>query len=198
VLIINNYNLWVFNDEITKLLYSIPTAKFLIEDIPSEVILTQIFNGKIKFGNLTISISKPSVVISPYYVTKTLKEWDLIIHNEKIFSDSIVLTNTENICEEKEIGINIYDISSKLFQKKLIAECGVDHKVNFIQHKIRGPTKVSVMYKSEAEKKGYKYLNLNITVDFYISLFKNASNVEVEVYEKMRELLKQLNPKLSA
>ena len=150
----------------------------------------QIFNGKIKFGNLTISISKPSVIISPYYVTKTLKEWDLIVHNEKIFSDSIVVTNTENICEEKEIGVNMYDISSKLFQKKLIAECGVDHKVNFIQHKIRGNTKVSVMYKSEADKKGYKYLNLNINVDFYISLFKNASNIEVEVYEKMRELLK--------
>ena len=53
------------------------------------------------------------------------------------------------------------------------------------------------MYKSEAEKKGYKHLNLSITVDFYISLFKNANNVEVEVYEKMRQFLKQLSPKLS-
>ncbi|WP_236609044.1 hypothetical protein [Saccharolobus islandicus] len=70
-----------------------------------------------------ISIVKPSVVIAPYYVIKTLKEWDLIVHSEKIVNEQLIVTITNNLCEEKVIGINPYDISSKLFQKKLITEC---------------------------------------------------------------------------
>ncbi|QGR16707.1 hypothetical protein D1869_05535 [Sulfurisphaera ohwakuensis] len=194
LLLISNYNFWTIEDEIVNIISTIPTARYLIEYVPSEVILAQIFNDKIRFGKLVISISKPSIIIAPYYVIKTLKEWDLIIHNEKIISEQIVITLSKNICEEKVIAINSFDLSSKLFQKKLIAECGKDHKTDFSYVKIRELTSniPKVMYKSEAEKLGLPYSNLNISVDFYISLFKNASKIEIETYEKLREVVKKL------
>ncbi|ADB86250.1 hypothetical protein [Saccharolobus islandicus] len=193
LLVIENYNFWVINDRLISLIDNIPTAKYLIENLPSEVILSQVFNGKIKFGNLIISIVKPSVVIAPYYVIKTLKEWDLIVHSEKVVNEQLIVTITNNLCEEKVIGINPYDISSKLIQKKLITECGTDHVVDFVYTKVRfrNMSIPLVLYKSEAEKLGYKkHLNLNLSIDFYVSLFKNATNVEVEAYEKIREFLK--------
>ncbi|BFH73937.1 hypothetical protein SJAV_18810 [Sulfurisphaera javensis] len=143
---------------------------------------------------MLISISKPSIIIAPYYVIKTLKEWDLIVHNEKLLNEQIVITKTKNLCEERVIGINPYDISSKLFQKKLIAECGKDHKVEFAQIKIKEykDNLPIVMYKSEAEKLSLQYLNLGLSIDFYVSLFKNATDVEIQTYENIRKFFKNI------
>ncbi|AOL15445.1 hypothetical protein BFU36_00395 [Sulfolobus sp. A20] len=191
LLLILNINFWILKEMITGSLKEIPTAKYLLEFLPSDIILSQIFNGKLKIGNLSFSISKPSIIIAPFYVMKTLKEWDLIVHSQKIGSEGIVVTNTRDICEESEIAVREYDISSKLFEKKYISTCGKDkyEKLRLFKAKMNEVLKreVAVVYRNEVKD---NFLDLEISVDFYIILFKNPSKEEVEAYEKLRSVIK--------
>lgn len=191
LLLILNINFWILKEMITGSLKEIPTAKYLLEFLPSDIILSQIFNGKLKIGNLSFSISKPSIIIAPFYVMKTLKEWDLIVHSQKIGSEGIVVTNTRDICEESEIAVREYDISSKLFEKKYISTCGKDkyEKLRLFKAKMNEVLKreVAVVYRNEVKD---NFLDLEISVNFYIILFKNPSKEEVEAYEKLRSVIK--------
>ncbi|TRM85407.1 hypothetical protein DJ522_00875 [Sulfolobus sp. F3] len=191
LLLILNINFWILKEMITGSLKEIPTAKYLLEFLPSDIILSQIFNGKLKIGNLSFSISKPSIIIAPFYVMKTLKEWDLIVHSQKIGSEGIVVTNTRDICEESEIAVREYDISSKLFEKKYISTCGKDkyEKLRLFKAKMNEVLKreVAVVYRNEVKD---NFLDLEISVYFYIILFKNPSKEEVEAYEKLRSVIK--------
>jgi len=193
LLLIANINLWTLKETITSSLKEIPTAKYLLEFLPSDIILSQIFNGKLKIGNLSFSINKPSIIISPFYVMKTLKEWDLIIHSQKIGSESIIITNTRDMCEESEIAVREYDISSKLFEKKYISTCGKDsyERLRLFKAKMNEvlKRKVAVIYRNEI-RDNITFLDLKISVDFYITLFKNASKEEAEIYEKLRNAIK--------
>ncbi len=191
LLLILNINFWTLKEMITSNLKEIPTAKYLLEFLPSDIILSQIFNGKLKIGNLSFSIGKPSIIIAPFYVMKTLKEWDLIVHSQKVGSEGIAVTNTRDMCEESEIAVREYDISSKLFEKKYISTCGKDKYENLRLFKAKMnealKRKVAVVYRNEVKD---NFQDLEINVDFYIILFKNASKEEVEAYEKLRSAIK--------
>ena len=189
-------NLWVKREEIEKVVNENPVIKPLYLYLPSDVILALIFNEKIKVGELKFSITKPSVILSPYYVVKTLKEWDLIVHEVKVFKDEVVLANSStNICENKKIVATQYDISKRVMDKRFITSCGVDYKPNYyfvpsnerIESAVAGDT--TVLYKSEAEKLKVNYIPTGLTVEFHLSLFKNFSDHEVKLYESLRGVI---------
>jgi hypothetical protein len=134
--------------------------------------------------------------IQPYYVIKTLKEWDLLLHHEKIGKEEIVVLNTEDPCGEEEIIVNRYDISSRLFKKKLIAMCGKVNNVKIVNGVLREFIKSSkpiVVYSNKVNDGGKrKITQMNIKVDFYISLFKNSSKLEIEGYESVKTVLNKV------
>ncbi|MEJ2776053.1 hypothetical protein WIW90_07485 [Sulfolobaceae archaeon RB850M] len=192
ILVLANYNFYTLVDEIKNAF----NTKYLIELLPSDVILLHIFNEKIKIGNLMLNSQKPSIIIAPYYVIKTLKEWDLLLHYEKIGKEEIVVLNTEDPCGEEEIIVNGYDISSRLFKKKLIAMCGKENNVKIVNGVLREFIKSSkpiVVYSNEVNDEGKrKITHMNIKVDFYISLFKNSSKLEIEGYESVKTVLNKV------
>jgi len=188
-------NMWLEKEKFAKVAEEIPEAKTLYMFLPSDVILSLIFNEKVKMGQLKISISKPSVILSPYYVIKTLKEWDLIVHEAKVFKDEVVLANSrEDICKNEKVVVAQYDISKRLMDKKFIASCGVEFKPPYyfvpsnerLDIALEGV--VTVLYKSEADRLKVNYVQTGLTLDFHISLFKNFSNHEVKLYESLKNV----------
>ena len=195
-LLLVNMNLWVRKEEIEKVVNDYPTVRPLYLYLPSDVILALIFNEKVKIGELKLSISKPSVVLSPYYVVKTLKEWDLIVHEVKVFKDEVVIANSkEDICENEKVVVAQYDISKRLVDKKFLTSCGADYKPNYhfvpsnerVDSAIAG--NATVLYKSEAERLKVSYVPTGLTVEFHLSLFKNFSEHEVKIYEGLRSVM---------
>ncbi|QGR19668.1 hypothetical protein [Stygiolobus azoricus] len=167
--------------------------------LPSDVILSLIFNEKVKIGQLKISISKPSVILSPYYVTKTLKEWDLIAHEVKVFKDEVLANSREDICKNEKVVVSQYDISKRLMDKKFVASCGVEFKPPYyfvpsnerLDIALEGA--VTVLYKSEADRLKVNYIQTGLTIDFHVSLFKNFSNHEVKLYEGLKNIFQVKN-----
>ncbi|BDB98791.1 hypothetical protein [Saccharolobus caldissimus] len=195
VKIFMNYNFWHRAKRIHDMLTD-QLIKSLILLFPSEVIIRHIFGDKVKIGNLILDLP-PNIVIVPYYVIKTLKEWDLLLHNEKIAEDGVVVVNVNNICDSAEYVYPAYDYIARVFEQHYLANCGIDKleklKYSSIRTKLRegidaaSKGKPSVMYKSEAEYLKLSYVELKAKVDFYIGLFKNSSKQTINAYEILRK-----------
>jgi len=185
-LIMVNCNFWTLKAKLRKLLEG-HALRYLVEFLPSDVILTQVFNGKIRLGEVTLSAGKPSVIVGPYYVLKALKDWDLIVHSQKLGNLRVVVTNTDDVCQEREIAVRELDISAKLFEKKYVATCGKEslNEVKVVKAKVNEifQDRVAVVYSNEVQG---KYLDTGVGVDFYAMLFKNPTKEEVEIYEEIR------------
>ena len=189
-------NIWVVRDKLAKVVEGNPVIKPLYLYLPSDVIVSLIFNEKIKVGELRLSITKPSIILSPYYVVKTLKEWDLLAHETKLYKDEVVLANSkDNICDNDKVVVTRYDISKRLIEKKFVTSCGVEYKPKYyfvpsnerIDSAREGLT--TVLYRSEAEKLNVTYFSTGLTVDFHLSLFKNFSDKETRLYEGLKDIL---------
>lgn len=190
-----NYNFWTKSIEVYDFLNK-QFIKSLILTLPSEVIIRIIFNDKIKIGNLILDFS-PQIILTPFYVIKTLKEWDLLLHSEKIYEDEIVIVNVKDICDTTEYVYPMYDYIARVFEQHYLANCGANGleklKENSIRTKLREGIdmirsgKAGVLYKSEAQYLNLEYKNIRGSkIDFYIGLMKNSSKNAINAYEILR------------
>ncbi|MEM4086604.1 MAG: hypothetical protein QXR34_09650 [Saccharolobus sp.] len=190
-----NYNFWTKSIKVYDFLNK-QFIKSLILTLPSEVIIRVIFNDKIKIGNLILDFS-PQIILTPFYVIKTLKEWDLLLHSEKIYEDEIVIVNVKDICETTEYVYPMYDYIARVFEQHYLGNCGTDGleklKENSIRTKLREGVdmirsgKPGVLYKSEAQYLNLEYKNIKGSkIDFYIGLMKNSSKNAINAYEILR------------
>lgn len=196
-------NIHLVSEKIFSLIKQDNYVEILIETLPSEIILRQIFNEKIKIGKLIIDI-QPNIVIVNSEIIKILKDWDLLLHHEPIARDYGVIAylNEENLSRLCYPNPE-YDILGRLVERELDDEVKQNAIKTTLNHREaprllrEGKASSAILYKTEAENLGLKYKVLNVNITINLGLFKNSDKLTINIYEnlrnKIRKLLKEVN-----
>lgn len=184
-------------DKVFSLIKELNYVEILIETLPSEILLKQIFNEKIKIGKLIIDI-RPNILIANSEVIRVLKEWDLLLHQEPIAKEYAVIayerdsnTFTRISYPDPEV-----DVLGKLAEKELREDQRRNSIKTYLNHReaIRllreNKVDAAVLYRSEAKVYGLKFKQLNSFITIHLGLFKNADRLTINVYETLRNNLK--------
>ncbi len=194
IVIFMDSSLVCFVPDLLKILDSQYVSPF-IETFPSTLLLKQMFNEKIKIGNLILD-KYPKIIILPSNEMKTLKDWDIILLKENYAKLRMFLANDngEDICNKK-IGVPNpeYSILGRLFVSLYQTKCKSDSKLIFsdlyhreIPKMLRdGIVDLGVLWEHEAKNNGFKGNPLNRTINLEIAVIKGADNTYLDIYKIM-------------
>jgi ABC-type molybdate transport system substrate-binding protein len=165
-----------------------------IESFPSEILFRQIFNEKIKIGNLIVS-KPPNIVVLPSNHMQALKEWSVLLFKQNYAKLKMAMaTEKEDICEPVSIAVpnpqyftigsifmDIYPIRCKKENKMIIS-----NEMNQIYYMLKkGEVDAGIMWEHQAKLNNFKYVKMNRTLNLEIGVFKGADKNVMKAYEIM-------------
>ncbi|AWR95573.1 hypothetical protein [Acidianus brierleyi] len=170
---------------------------YFIESFPSEILFKQIFNEKIKIGNLIINKS-PKIVVLPTNQMKALKEWDLLLLKRSYAKLRMSMaTEKEDICKPNSIAvpnpqyftigsifIDIYQIRCKN-ENKIITTNELKEIYYLLKER---KVEAGIMWEHQAKLNGFKYMDMNKTITLEIGVFKGADKNTLNAYEIMNSI----------
>ncbi|MUM65059.1 hypothetical protein D1867_07370 [Acidianus infernus] len=165
--------------------------KSLIEILPSGIIMKQIFNEDVKFGNL-IYDKPPRILILPSSEISSLKQWELLLAVANFVKIKMfIATELDDICKAKRIAIvnpeysvfSINFIKSYKCHGELVL---VKNDGEVIKELKKGNVDAGVTWFHSAKANGLKGYELNKTFTIQIGLFKGADKTLINAFEILR------------
>lgn len=176
--------------EFMKILDSKHLLTPFIETLPSTLLLKQIFNEKIKIGNLILD-KPPKIVILPSGEMKALKEWDILLLQENYAKLSMFVAAEvkDELCKFDKLAVPNPEFSylGRVFMSIYTAKCKPTEVIfsNLYHREIpamvkQGLAKAGVLWEHEAKINGLNGFSLNKTVNLEIGVMKGCEGICLE------------------
>jgi len=170
--------------------------KAFMECLPSGVLLRQIFNEKVKVGNLVLDRS-PLIVSLPSQEMRGFRDWEILLTRRAYVRTNSVLVTPEGIdaCKARKIALPNPGLSflGRSALGSLTKRCGDSesrevHPVLLHHREIpvllkEGRVEGGVMWEHEAKLNGFNYMVLERNVVMEVALLKGADKVAMNAFE---------------
>lgn len=167
---------------------------FLMETLPPGVMFLQLFNEKVRFGNLVLNRS-PKLIVLPVNYMKTLREWDVLLTSKRLAKLKVFVGNQGDICKQI-VGVpnpKYYNLGST-FMESYRVSCKEEGKIitlddrrNLLQLLKEGKIEAGVMWEHEARIHEITGKATNRTVTIEAGLFKGADKMAMKAFSLITE-----------